>query len=305
MAAIALIDFEDIYSAVLELLKIQSSDTTTIARIKRDINIGYQDVMSRYNFWWARSLVEQQTVAKRTTGTISVTNGSTSITFSSAPSASVAGYQIKFAGFQEVYTISAHTGASTSATLSVAFLGTTNSAVNYILWKDYVELPTDCNETVLVSHQFANQPMESMGLTEFRRVAAQDLAKEGTPICYTTDDYTSGGKRKMRYWPAVNLTAVTLDIDYMMDLARLDADGDEPAMPIKDRLVLFYYAASQAWARERNDEQSLKYMQMYEGQVAKMITKGQDSSDSARLSIGKGYMQQKRLKRRGRNSFDG
>ena len=302
MAAIALIDFEDIYTAVLELLKIQASDTTTIARIKRDINIGYQDILGRYNFWWARSLVEMQTVAKRTTGTVNVTSGSANITFSSGPSASVAGYQIKINGFQEVYTISTHTAAATAAVLAVPFLGTTDTVATYVLWKDFVELPTDCNETVMVAHQFVAQPLTSMGLTEFRRVSGQQPDREGVPLIYTTDDYNSSVKRRLRVWPAVYSTAITLDIDYMMDVARLDADGDEPAMPLKDRIVLYYYALSQAWARERNDEKSIKYMQLYEGQVAKMISKGQDSSDSARISINKGYLQQKRMRRRSRNS---
>lgn len=297
MAAISLIDFQDIYTAVMELLKIQASDTTTLARIKRDINIGYEDLIGRYNFWWARSLVELQTTAKRIVGTVNVTNNSASIVFSSAPATSVVGYQIKFAGFQEVYTIATHTAAATAATISVPFLGPTDTVATYVLWKDYVDLPTDCNETVMISHQFLKQPIMAKGLLEFKRMVAQCPDKEGVPLVYTTDDYSANGKRKLRFWPAVRTTAVTLDIDYMMDLPLLDLDGDEPAMPHKERISLFYYALSQAWARERNDEQSVKYMQLYEARVAAMISKMQDSSDSPKISVNYGYLQQKRMKR--------
>jgi hypothetical protein len=302
--AITLVDFEDIYTAILEMLKIQASDTTTLARIKRDINIAYEDVIARKNWWWNRSLTTTQLPAKITTGTVSATNNSTSITFSSAPAASVANYRIKLSGSPEVYTIASHTAASTSATLSAAFVGTTVGGSSYKVWKDFAQLPTDCRETFIVQHQLYAQPMEALGLEDFRRVVAQQPDKEGAPLFYCTDDQDSSGKRRLRYWPAVYTNKVNLDIDYLMTFTALDLDGDEPAMPVHDRTVLFYYACAHAWRRERNTEEANNYFQLGEKKLDEMASKMEDSKGMPVLRPGVGYMAQKRQQRRNRNRWD-
>lgn len=304
MAAIQLIDFEDIYTAIIELLKIQASDTVTLNRIKRDINIAYEDVISRHNWWWNRSVTTLQTAAKIITGTVTATNASTSITLSSAPTVSVANYKIMFEGDPEVYTIASHSAASTSATLNVAFVGDTGSGKTYKLWKDFVSLPTDCKETFMVQHQHYNQPMECVGLSEFRRIVAQQPDREGPPVVYTTDDYDSNGQRRLRYWPAVNTDKINLDVDYIMNFSALDLDGDEPIMPANDRTVLFYYGASAAWRRERNTEEANNFYQLGEKKLAEMASKIEDSRESPVLRVSHGYLAMKRRQKRGRGRFD-
>lgn len=300
MAAITIVDFEDIYTAIIEMVKIQSTDTTTINRIKRDINIAYEDVISRHNWWWNRSVTTLQLPVMIETGTVSCTSASTSITFSSAPAASVANWKIKFEGSVEVYTIATHTAAQTAATLNIAYIGDTDTTVAYQLWKDFVQLPTDCKETVMVQHQYYDQPMEAVGLQDFRRLVAQQPDREGCPLYYTTDDFDSSSKRKLRYWPAISTYKINMDVDYMMNFVALDADGDEPAMPINDRTVLFYYACSHAWGRERNEEQSAKYHNLGEKKLSEMSSKIEDSKDMPVLRPSLGYLAQKRQQKRRR-----
>lgn len=300
MSAITLVDFEDIYTAIVELLKIQSSDAVTLNRIKRDINIAYEDIIARRNWWWNRSLTTLQTEAKVNTGTIEVTEGSTTISFSSAPTASVANYRFKAQGRNEVYTIASHSGGSTSATLNIAYVGPTNTALSFTCWKDWAQLPTDCKETTIVQHQLYNQPMLAVGLNDFRRLVAQAPDREGPPIYYTTDDYDSDGKRRLRYWPAVYSSKINVDVDYMMNVSPLDLAGDEPIMPIPDRTVLFYFGASHAWERERNPESAAKYFQLGEKKLSEMASKIEDSVETPLLRPGAGYMAQKRRPRRGR-----
>lgn len=300
MAAIQIVDFEDIYTAILELLKIQASDTTTLNRIKRDINIAYEDVISRHEWWWNRSLTTLQLPAKITTGTISVTSGSTTVTFSSAPAASVAGYRLKIGSSSDVYNVSTHTGGATTAVLTIAYIGNTDTDLTYKCWKDYVLLPTDCKETVMVQHSVYADPVEELGLEDFRRVVAQQPDREGPPLYYTTDDFDSAGKRKLRYWPAVYATKLNLDVDYTMNFVGLDIAGDEPAIPIADRIVLFYYGASHAWERERNPEASAKYYNLGERKLGDMAAKISRSTGSPVLRASAGYMAQKRQQKRGR-----
>lgn len=303
MSAITLVDFEDIYTAIIELLKIQASDTVTLNRIKRDINIAYEDVIARGNWWWTRSLTTLQTPTKVSDGTISLTADSTSITFSSAPSASVANYKLKVQGRSEIYTIASHTASSTSATLNIAYTGSTESGLTFTCWKDFVQLPTDCKETFLVQHQIYNQPLIPVGLSDFRRIVAQAPDREGPPIYYTTDDFDSDGKRRMRYWPAVYSSKINVDVDYILAVVPLDLDGDEPAMPIHDRTVLFYFGASHAWERERNPESAAKYFQLGEKKLAEMASKLEDSRETPTLKPSSGYLAQKRRQKRGRCRF--
>lgn len=303
MAAITLVDFEDIYTAIIELLKIQSSDTVTLARIKRDINIAYEDVIARHNWWWSRSLTTLQTPVKVSTGTLSVTADSLTITFSSAPTVSVANYKIKIQGRDEVYTVATHTASSTSATLNVGYTGSTDTGLTFTCWKDFVQLPTDCKETFLVQHQLYNQPLIPVGLSDFRRLVAQQPDREGPPVYYTTDDYDSDGKRRLRYWPAVYSSKINMDVDYIMAISPLDLAGDEPAMPIHDRTVLFYYGASHAWERERNPESAAKYFQLGEKKLAEMASKIEDSRETPMLKPSSGYLAQKRRQKRNRTVF--
>lgn len=304
MAAIYILDFEDIYSAILEMLKIQASDTTTVNRIKRNINIAYEDVISRHNWWWNRAVTSLQLPAKITTGTVAINANSATITFSSAPAPSVANYKIKFAALPEVYTISAHTALAASATLSLAFNGTTAAASTYVMWKDFVQLPVDCKETFIVQHQLSTSPMEAVSLSDFRRIVALQPDRTGAPVYYTTDDQDSSGKRRLRYWPAVYASKINMDVDYILNFVGLDADGDEPIMPINDRTVLFYYGAAFAWGRERNPEEFNTYFQLGEKKLSEMASKLEDSKSMPVLRPGVGYMAQKRQQRRGRSRSD-
>lgn len=300
MAALSLIDFQDIQNAIMEELKIPSTDTTTLNRIKRDINIAYQDLCSRHNFWWLRKRVSIQTSPKIITGTISITNDSDSITFSSAPTASIKNYKLKITGFDEIYEIQSHIAATTTATLRVPFKGTTNATASYIVWKDFVDLPTDLKETELIDHQHFDQPMRPQGLTKFRRIVASNPALEDKPVYYTTDDFNvAGTERQLKFWPAIDKTGVTLDVDYIQAVDDLDLNGDEPLVPLTDRIVLMYGGLKRAWSRERNEQMAIKNEQLYEKKIAEMAKHLEDSSDTPVFKVSSGYLASKRRRRRG------
>lgn len=84
------------------------------------------------------------------TGSVSLTQGSVSGTFSAAPSYSVSGYFIKLDNGPEVYRIAQHTGASTSFSLDAAFpqtsvTGATFKAflLEYSLINSYVTIDSE------------------------------------------------------------------------------------------------------------------------------------------------------------------
>lgn len=87
------------------------------------------------DWWWmrARDVLTLEPVYE--TGTISVTKGSTSITFSTAPSDSMEGRRLRVTNDDTVYVIDSHTAGLTGATLDSEYVGDTDSAASFELMK--------------------------------------------------------------------------------------------------------------------------------------------------------------------------
>src|SRR3712207_2346591 len=83
--------FADIVASVREELGGSSTQTNFNNWIKRDINIVYQEVASEKNWHWLEGNVTVQLPAYINAGTVTVTQGSAAITFSSAPAMSQKG----------------------------------------------------------------------------------------------------------------------------------------------------------------------------------------------------------------------
>lgn len=120
-------NFEAMYTELSDRVKAyDSSVSSDLTSLKRWINLAQQDVCSYQN--WPFMLYHEiiQTTPDITTGTIAINSASTSLTFSSAPAASVANYFIKFEGESDWYKVTAHTAASTSSTITPAYGGSSN-----------------------------------------------------------------------------------------------------------------------------------------------------------------------------------
>lgn len=191
MAAQQLRTFSDIYSAVLEELKIQSSDTTALNRIKRDINAMYLDEVLNFKDWyWARIKADVVSEAYLSTGTASVTIDSVTVTLSSAPSESQTGKLFQVNGYAEIYRIRSHTAGSTTVTLESKYTGTTSSSASFKIWSEHIPLPVDMLETYNVWHDHDTEPMQSVGDTKFLQLRLSNPNREGRPKYFTTVDYS-------------------------------------------------------------------------------------------------------------------
>jgi len=83
------------------------------------------------------------TKAQITTGTVSATKGSTTITFSSGPTASVANYHIRINSLSPVMRITTHTGGQTNATLETEWTEDDQTSVTYKLFCIEYSLASD------------------------------------------------------------------------------------------------------------------------------------------------------------------
>jgi len=190
MAIYRLKNFSDLVSAVRDELLIPSSDTLAIQRIKRDINIVYDDVAAFSNWTWLRGTTEATVQPYYgSTGTVSVTRGSPTVTLSSAISISQKGSFFSVHGQSETYKIAEHTAGSTTITLESVYTGVDATAQSFRIWRGRIILPVEAREVMGVSNTFHSTPMTAYGWQEFRRVQAQSPKSEGRPFCYTVTDY--------------------------------------------------------------------------------------------------------------------
>lgn len=307
-----LVDYEDIYTAILEELKIPSTDGTTLARIKRDINMIYLNHVIPFKpraWWWLELKEDVITNVKITTGTVTVTAGSTTITFSSAPSASVAGYYFKTSGDPTIYKISAHTAGSDTATLDNAWTDSTTdgSGLGYKLWNDHATLSTSIKQVVSVTHDRRSVPLEMVAASTFTERRARYPELEGYPVLINVYDYdtdaSSTNKRQIRWYPAAWDTKVILHVEGRQEATALSADADEPLMPVEDRIVLFYGACSRAWARERNESEATKNWNLFMMKLAEMAAKGGEAPQKTEMTPDPDYLVNKRYRRYFRKGY--
>lgn len=300
-----LVDFEDIVTAVRGEIGIQEGDTTNVTRIKQHINMIYlNEVVPYRRWWWLEGNTNVIHKAPYDTGTATATADSVTVTLTDAPSVglgSFLGYQFRDIGFDETYIVAAHTAGSTTVTLSSPYQGTTGSSKSFKIWQPMISLPTDCRETVDVWHDRFRQPMKGQGRQQMREIELSNPLYSTWPLYYAPGDFydpTPGDEetetdriRQLRVYPSITPTNVTLHINYTKEVTALDLDGDEPLMPIEDRIIILYGALSRAWVSvARNPEAADANRQLFQNKLSQMASKNQDGNDNPRIAPQSNYL---------------
>jgi hypothetical protein len=314
-----LLDFSDIVARVREELQVSTNDTTLIDRIEREINIVYEHEVVPFKRWkWLEGHTDVIHKAYYAGGTCSVTPDSTTVTLSTAPGAtqgSFAGFLFSVDGFDEIYEIASHTAQSTTVTLASSYqAASASTAATFKIWRDKINLPTDCRETVDVWHNRQQRVMEASGRQELRQRVAKYPKVEGFPQYYSTIDFidpTSGTDetesdryRQARIYPSLTTENVTLHVDYVKEVDAMVDDADEPVLPREDRMVLVYGALSKLWdSIRRNPEMAAKNQSLYDRKLAQMAGRIEDSFDTPQLRPAIGYVRAQRG-RLGRKAFN-
>lgn len=206
------------------------SDDATL--LKRWINKGQQEILRAFEWPFNRASTPLviQTETDYTTGTVATTLGSTTITFSSAPLTSKTNQYIQTSSSLDWYRITAHTAATTTATIEIGALATaaaatftvrkvfytTNSAVDRIIQIVQSVLPYQLTETSPEYFQSINPAFLS----------------SGTPRIYMPAGLDSSGYVQFRLWPNPD-AAINLYIDYLKTATDLSADSDVSVIPAK------------------------------------------------------------------------
>lgn len=245
-----------------------------LTKLKRWLNMAQQDITSRQNWQFMTAHETIQGVADITTGTVSISVDSTSLTFSSAPAASVTGYFIKFSDTNNWYKISSHTAASTSATLSQAFGGDSAiSAGTYTLRKLWYTTSTPFDSITDIKETVNGRFLEE-ATSRYTDVFLPLYWDQGTPSAYITSvsDSTGGIQISFLYSPSERTNFQVRGIKKLTDMS---SDSDTSIIP--DRwhstvvdMASFYAFSSLDDTRAKDffakAEQGVKSMSMVYGQ---------------------------------------
>jgi hypothetical protein len=222
-----------------------TSDYDTVAL--QYVNRGYRalwmgggefDPTINEKWWWLQTEASLILLPVENTGTINVTNNSASITFSTGPTPSVAGYHFKVNDHADVFKISSHTAGATAATLDSVYTGPTNTAANFKAFKLEYDL-TDGLGLIepIKAYQDDRVKITSMSLGELNRQFPLNQTEAGVPRHFAfTDEDTI---RFQRYGGTSSTDFIRLDYQYLQRPSDLtDSGSEESLVPKQYRHIL-------------------------------------------------------------------
>lgn len=200
--------------------------------IKRWLNISQRMIIEAFDWPFLRSSTPLviQTVPDISTGTITTVANSTTVTFSSAPTVSVAGRFLQTNSSKDWYRISSHTASSTSATLETAAIYS-GSAIAYTVRKFYYSTDGTVDRIKQIRQSVTPYQLEEYTPERFAAIFP-DPTQTGNPLMYMISGKDSSGFWQFTLWPIAN-TTVNLYVDYLQMVTDLSADSDVSIIPSK------------------------------------------------------------------------
>lgn len=263
-------DLQTIRSRISEQVGLSADLTGSATRYNSWINETYKRVASEAPWPWLLTHDVVQTVAEITTGTVSINSGATALTFSSAPAVSVANdYQIQFSTSDDWYDISAHTAASTSATLADAYTASTNlSSGTYLLRKVFYSLPSDVDRILDVRQSISDTALTYTPIRDFDRVLP-DPTSTGDPYIYSIVGLDSSDNWRIVFYPTAD-SIINVHVRYYKNITELSANTSQPIFPDKWHQVLVHGALAFFGWNYRDDSRRNFALQDYEKMIKNM-----------------------------------
>lgn len=238
MANIYLENFEDIYTECMNRAKEKVTNTDILAQMKRLINERYEDVSNAKLWWWLQEKSHIDMVAYYNTGTVAVTQDSTTVTGTSTVwTSAMVGRRFFTVAHEEIYRISA-VASTTSLTLETEWAGDDETEGAYYIDQDLYSLASDLDRMVHPHHAFWPYNVRAVGLEEMRRIKAYNLKKHDKPRLYTLMGFDSSGYRQILFDTGGDEDPIVLYYDYLKKITTLSATTDKPLIPQKFRHIL-------------------------------------------------------------------
>lgn len=275
MSTTQLTTFADLYGDLLARVRSQTSVTASSDIAKRYINIALQDLHLGfdYKFPWAERSARLIVRAQYSTGTVSIVQGSTTLTgtntfWTSTDAFSIANARangkVCIAGSPIPYIVSSVGGAG-AITLTSQFTEASQTTQTYIYFEDEYALAADFLRPIDLQTFSDESNIDLISRTEFRRRYPTNAVPGRVSVACIVDSAPSGSTtpvRHVRFAPPSS-SAMTIPYSYVtaylatssagVGQANLSADSDEPIVPLRYRHALVFHALYH-WYRDRKDD---------------------------------------------------
>ena len=287
--------FADLYTALLNNVRADSSVTAIVSEAKRMINSSLHDmhISNGEHFPWAHRRSNLVTQPKYEVGTITVTQGATTATGTSTlwntnNAFGVAnvrvGGKLSVAGSPNVHEITVVTD-DTNLTFTPLFVDADVSAESYTYFEDEYALASDFLRPLDLRFFNADRTIELIGEGKFRATFPRNNIT-GKPIVASIFDKAFSGsaaprRRVLLHRPPdeayiIPYTYVTANLGVTSagaEQTELSSDTDEPIVPLRYRMAIVHKAAAQWYLERRNDVQrSTANEALYQNTLGKLVT---------------------------------
>ena len=231
------------------------------------------------------------------TGSISLTNGSTSGTFSSAPSSSLTDWYIQIDGRPDMYRITAHTAAMTAFTLDLAYGGDTGSGLSFKAFKvDYLLNPTEkilrmIGPMNIYRSQVDGEENRKIYEVEFNKFGEEypiALIKDRVPEKYTQLFRTDDGQVTIRLSSYYSQEKVRIEYNFIpYPTALTYSSSSNPIVPRQHRITLMN--AVTFWLMmDKNDDRAQTYFTLTKNGLMALV--GEAKKEKQNTGINRGQL---------------
>ena len=299
--------FSDLYTDLQNRVRVQTGVTATENQAKRYINIALQDLHLGFDYVlpWAERRAILRTHAPYTTGTVSISAGSTTLTGSSTlwltdntygeDNARTTGKLI-LAGGTNIYQISAVCG-ETCITLEQRYVGSAAlSAATYTYFEDEYALASDFLRPVDFRSFSDAMTLPLIGRAEWRRYYPRPNVSGRPRVACLFDLAFSGNTtpvRRVVFYPYPDNT-YNIPYSYVSNAVAVTSAGvegttllndtDEPTMPLRYRHAIVFHAL-QHWYRDKRDDARSEQAKAEYVDIMTRITGDQDMGTHVKPQI--------------------
>lgn len=216
------------------LAKIGITDTDVEIVVKQALNDVLQEICQASNFSWLYGDSSFITAKPYETGTVSVTEGSATITGSGTTwSSAMVGR--KFYCGNATYEIATFV-STTSMTLTTVYAGDSASGATYKIYQDQYSLASDVEDVLAMRQENWPSKIQKVGIEVLDNYYPQRNSF-GYPCVYSIIGYDSTGYIKVAVYPIPN-QARNIYYRYKKRVIEMTLDADTPIVPLRYRWVL-------------------------------------------------------------------
>jgi len=265
---------EDIILAVKNYTNVSTDEVTTVCQNHIDLIQDNEIASNVYNhdFSFLTDYAEINTTATYTTGTIAVTQDSTTVTGTSTVWVDTTheGWILKVTGDDEYYEVTDINNGTQVMTLSSAYIGDTDAAATYTLYKVYYNLPTDFKKMKWAKQIVSPNrllPISEMNMAEY---FTDEFTYSGNIMAYILSGINSSNTPQVRFYP-IQTDRKRVYICYVKRLPSINTTGAISKIPTQWHMLFVYKLNEIIFDMHDMPNKALKEAQKFERMLQSFI----------------------------------